>query len=250
MSSEDEPHRLPTRARRLVRAAVYAVVVSVVLFGVGYLVRSQWSPLQSLDDDLIRRSTAFTREHPGFRSALIVWQEVTQPLNLYAVGTLLCLWVWLRGGLRTRAWWCFATMMFAWNLGLVAKLVVHRSRPVVEDPVSEAPGFSFPSGHALNAAAWATLVVILLWPLVKPALARAVMMVLAILVIVLTALDRVWLGVHFPSDVTVGVLTGTGLALASYAGYSGWNPPDPTSANDPDTEAASHGPSPSIPSER
>ena len=43
-----------------------------------------------------------------------------------------------------------------------------------------------------------------------------------------------FLGVHYPSDVTVGVVTGVGLALASYAGYVGWNPPDPTEADDPD----------------
>lgn len=233
-SSDDVPTRQRSRVRRLARAAVFTSVVAVVLFGVGYLVRSQWSPLQSLDDDVIDRATAFTRERPGFRAALVFWQELTQPLNLYVVGTLLCLGVWLRGGLRTRAWWCFGTMMFAWMVGLLAKLVVQRSRPLVEDPVSEAPGFSFPSGHALNAAAWATLVVVLVWPLVRPAVGRAVLVVTAGLVIVLTALDRVFLGVHFPSDVTVGVITGVGLAVASYAGYSGWNPPEPTQMHDPD----------------
>ena len=49
-----------------------------------------------------------------------------------------------------------------------------------------------------------------------------------------TALDRVFLGVHYPSDVTVGIITGVGLVLASYAGYVGWNPPDPNDADDPD----------------
>lgn len=238
MSSDDVPTREHTRIRRLARAAVYGGVTTVVLFAVGYLVRSQWDPLQSLDDDIIDTTTTFTRERPGLRSFLIGWQEVTQPWRLYVVGTVLCLGVWLRAGLRTRAWWCFATMMVAWALGLFAKLVVQRSRPAVEDPVSEAPGYSFPSGHALNAAAWATLVVILLWPVVKPAVARGVMVALAVVVVVGTALDRVLLGVHFPSDVTVGVVTGAGLALASYAGYTGWNPPDPTVVHDPDVEGA------------
>ena len=57
---------------------------------------------------------------------------------------------------------------------------------------------------------------------------------LAALVVLVTALDRVLLGVHYPSDVTVGVVTGVGLVLASYAGYVGWNPPDPTEVDDPD----------------
>jgi len=40
----------------------------------------------------------------------------------------------------------------------------------------------------------------------------------------LTAADRVFLGVHFPSDVLAGLIFGAGLGLASYVGYLGWNP--------------------------
>jgi len=213
---------------------VYGVVVAVVLFGVGFVVRSKWGPLQHLDDALIGVATSFTRPREGLRSFLLSWQWVTQPIRLYLVGTLLCVWVWLAQGLRTRAWWAFGTMMVAWFIGFAAKDVFQRARPIVEDPVSKAPGFSFPSGHALNSAAWATIVVILVWPLLRSRAARAAAVVLAVVVVVITALDRVLLGVHYPSDVTVGVLTGVGLALASYAGYSGWNPPTPDEVDDPD----------------
>jgi membrane-associated phospholipid phosphatase len=223
-----------SRARRLTRSLVYALVVGAVLFGVGFLVRSRWEPLLSLDDALIDRSTAVTRPRPGLRDTLIFWQELTQPIRLYTVGTLVCLWVGLVKGLRTRALWAFGTMMVAWMIGLGAKYLFQRARPLVEDPVSEAPGYSFPSGHALNSAAWATILVILLWPLVRSRVAHAAMVLVAVVVIAATALDRVYLGVHYPSDVTVGVLTGVGLALASYAGYAGWNPPHPTQAHDPD----------------
>lgn len=230
----DTPAR--TRGRRLGRAFAFAVPVAVVLFGVGFLVRSKWGPLQSLDDAVIEATTSFTRPRAGLRTFLVDWQWITQPIRLYLVGTALCLWVWLAKGLRTRAWWAFGTMMFAWFLGLVAKYAFQRARPVVEDPVSQAPGYSFPSGHALNSAAWATIVVILLWPLLGPLWARVTAVVLATLVVLMTALDRVLLGVHYPSDVTVGVITGVGLALASYAGYVGWNPPDRTEVHDPDTD--------------
>ncbi len=234
MSSTTAETPTRTYGRRLGRALAYGVAVAVVLFGVGFLVRSKWGPLQTLDDELIAAATSFARPRDGLRSFLVAWQWLTQPIRLYAIGTALCLWVWLAKGLRTRAWWAFGTMMVAWFIGLVAKSVFQRARPVVEDPLSRAPGYSFPSGHALNSAAWATLVVILLWPLLKPLWARVTAVALAVLVVLVTALDRVLLGVHYPSDVTVGVLTGVGLVLASYAGYVGWNPPDPTEADDPD----------------
>ncbi|QKE83009.1 phosphatase PAP2 family protein [Arthrobacter sp. NEB 688] len=235
MTSTDEASPSRTRSRRLGRAALYALVTGLVLFGVGFLVRSKWDPLISLDDDVITRLTDVTRDHPGLREAFVVWQAVTQPINLHVVGTLVCLWVWLRKGMRTRAWWAFATLMLSWFVGLVAKYVFQRARPVVEDPVSEAPGYSFPSGHAVNSAAWVVVLLILLWPLLKTRASRTVAVALGAVVVVVTALDRMFLGVHYPSDVTVGILTGAGLVLASYAGYTGWNPGDPDEARDPDT---------------
>jgi membrane-associated phospholipid phosphatase len=234
MGSHGSTNRTPSRARRLVRSVVYSLTVAVLFFGVGFLVRSRWGPLQHLDDAIIEAATSFTRPREGLRSFLLGWQWVTQPIRLYLVGTLLCLWVWLAKGLRSRAFWAFGTMMIAWMIGLFAKSVFQRARPVVEDPVSVAPGYSFPSGHALNSAAWATIVVLLLWPLLASRAAKVAAVVLAVLLVAVTVLDRVFLGVHYPSDVTVGVLTGVGLALASYAGYVGWNPPDPSEADDPD----------------
>ena len=71
------------------------------------------------------------REFTELREALILWQELTQPIRLYFVGTLVCLWVWLAKGLRTRAWWAFGTMMLAWMIGLGAKYIFQRARPLV-----------------------------------------------------------------------------------------------------------------------
>lgn len=239
MNGTVTPSQAPTRARRLTRALAYALPVAAVLFGVGLLVRSQWDPLIRLDEAVIERATAFSRPRAGLTDALVTWQEITQPFKLYVIGAALCLWVWLAKGLRTRAWWAFGTMMLAWMVGLGAKYLFQRARPELENPVSTSPGYSFPSGHALNSAAWATIVVILLWPLLEKTWARVVAVAAAVAMVTLTASDRVLLGVHFPSDVTVGVITGVGLALASYAGYVGWRPPDGEHVNDPDAHPAS-----------
>lgn len=234
MTSTDAAASARHRGRRLGRAAVYALITAAVLFGVGFLVRSRWDPLIDLDDRTIGALTSVTRSNPAFRDALILWQEATRPILLHTAGTVLCLWVWLGRGMRTRAWWAFATLMVSWAVGLGAKYVFQRARPIVEDPVSEAPGFSFPSGHALNSAAFTVTVIILVWPIVTSRVARGVMVAVGAVVVVFTALDRNFLGVHYPSDVAVGVLTGVGLVLASYAGYSNWRPTDPEPAHDPD----------------
>lgn len=216
------------RVRRLGRALSYGVVVAVLVTAVAFLVRTKFDPLIRADDAAIRAATDVTRAHPGFRSVLLDWQWLFQPTRVYLVAVPVCLWAWFAKDLRTRSWWAFATMMVGWNLALLAKYAVQRARPVVADPVSHSPGYSFPSGHVANIAIGVSAVVVLLWPLLRRPAARAVAVALGALLVVLTALDRIFLGVHFPSDTVGGVLLGCGLVLASYAGYVGWNPPSPT----------------------
>ena len=104
-----------------------------------------------------------------------------------------------------------------------AKGLVQRARPVVDDALEHAPGSSFPSGHATNTAAAALTLTLLVWPLLGRR-GRVVVPVVAGTVTLITAADRVFLGVHYPSDVVAGMLLGTAMAGASYLGYQGWSP--------------------------
>jgi undecaprenyl-diphosphatase len=103
----------------------------------------------------------------------------------------------------------FATALA--NVVLVfLKRRVRRRRPCVDgshpvfhiDPPDE---FSFPSGHATNAFAIATVLSIV-WPPASPALA-----VLAVSI----AASRVVLGLHYVTDVAAGALIGSTCALAA-----------------------------------
>ena len=208
---------------RLLKAAGFAVATAVSVVAVSFLVRSRWEPILHFDESMIRAATDITRERPGLTQALLVWEEMLQPKWVYIAGTLVCVWVWRRHRLPIRALWAFLTMMASWNLALDVKYLVQRARPVVEDAITHAPGYSFPSGHAANAAAASTILVVLWWPLLGRT-GRIAAVVVAGVVMVVTALDRVFLGVHYPSDVTAGIIFGVGLALASYAGYRDWGP--------------------------
>jgi undecaprenyl-diphosphatase len=207
----------------MLKAVGYGLVFAVPVTALAFVVRQKSLPIIELDEKAIVAATNLTREHPGLRQFLIVWQELTQPKWPYIAATILCVVIWRRHHLKTRALWAFLTMMVAWNLQLLLKELVQRARPTVSDPVSHAPGYSFPSGHAANAAAVATIVTLLVWPVLSPR-ARRVVLVGAVAYALLTAADRVFLGVHFPSDVLAGLIFGAGLGIASYIGYLGWNP--------------------------
>lgn len=209
-------------AHRLSRAVLAAVGTAIPLAALGLMVRSEVGPVIRLDRAAISAATTVTRSHPGFRDVLVVWQEVFQPWHLYIPATLLCVQVWRRHGLRSRAAWAFITMMAGWNIGLLVKVAVRRARPILDDAVAHAPGYSFPSGHVTNLTIIAGVVLVLLRPVMTRGQFRAGVGV-AVVLVVLTALDRVFLGVHFPSDTVAGAVLGLGIALASYRGYLDWN---------------------------
>lgn len=226
------------RIRLLARAAVYAVTVAVPFALLAYLVRTGFDPLARADQSVIVAATRVARTHSAFLRMLDAWEGVSQPLIGYVViGLPVCLWMWLRRRYVTRALWAMVTMAVGWILGATLKLVVERARPVVEDPVSQPSGYSFPSGHALNAVVLASTLVLLVWPLLSMR-TRPVVVGLAGVWVVLTCADRIFLGAHFPSDVLGGGLVGGGLVWAAYAGYRGWTPTLHAPENDPTPRTA------------
>ena len=225
----------PPRWRRLLRAVGFAATAGVPVAVLALAVRSQSSPVLLWDERAITAATAVTRDNPALHDVLLVWQELFQARWVNLVITLVCLWAWRRHGLKTRAMWAFVTLMASWNLGLIAKFVVQRARPVVDEAVAFAPGYSFPSGHAANTAAAGLTLTLLLWPLLGRRGRIGVTLAVGSAV-VLTAADRVLLGVHYPSDVVAGVLFGGALVGASYLGYLGWNPPVPHPHHEAETD--------------
>jgi len=216
----------PGRPHRLLRAAGFAAALGLPVAALALVVRSQVSPVLVFDEAAIRAATDATRDNPALYRVLVVWQTAFQATWVNLAVALVCLWAWRRRGLRTRALWAFVTLIVTWNLGLVVKQIVQRARPLVEDPVAHAPGYSFPSGHATNVASAGLTLTLLVWPLLGPR-GRVAMPAAVAVVVLLTALDRVYLGAHYPSDVVGGIVLGTAMAGASYLGYLGWNPPVP-----------------------
>lgn len=99
-------------------------------------------------------------------------------------------------------------------LNAVLKLGFNRPRPTMFAPLVHAVGSSFPSGHAMNAAIVYTTVAYLAAGLHQRRWARWLVMTAAFIVIALISFSRVYLGVHYPSDVIAGIIVG--LAWAAF----------------------------------
>lgn len=92
-------------------------------------------------------------------------------------------------------------------LNLCGKLLLARARPDFWVSIAPETSYSFPSGHAMGAAALALTLGILLWP----TRGRWVAVVVGTGWALLMGWSRMYLGVHFPSDV-----------LAGWVGSVGW----------------------------
>ena len=99
-------------------------------------------------------------------------------------------------------------------LNNVLKLFFDRARPSVFEWGTHAASSSFPSGHAMSATVVYGTVAYLLARLQTHGWSRAITLVLAVVMILLICLTRLYLGVHYPSDVAGGIVIG--LAWAGF----------------------------------
>lgn len=90
----------------------------------------------------------------------------------------------------------------------VLKLGFNRPRPDVIVHAVHTVSSSFPSGHAMSSAIVYGTVAYLAARLHRRRWARWLVMTFAFMVIVLTSASRMYLGVHYPSDVVAGVIIG------------------------------------------
>jgi undecaprenyl-diphosphatase len=102
-------------------------------------------------------------------------------------------------------------------LNAVFKLGLHRARPEVVPHLAEVSNASFPSGHAMISAATYLTVGALLAHTQTSRAVRLYLLTLAVILTVMIGLSRLYLGVHWPSDVLAGWLFGAAWALAFWA---------------------------------
>ncbi|MBZ9715417.1 phosphatase PAP2 family protein [Deinococcus multiflagellatus] len=98
------------------------------------------------------------------------------------------------------------------GLNLVMKVLMHRSRPDLWPRLVQEHDASFPSGHSMYSAAFVTALILLAWrtPYRWPAL------ILGSAFSGLVGVSRLYLGVHYPTDVVGGWLTGAAWVLGVY----------------------------------
>jgi undecaprenyl-diphosphatase len=192
------------------------------------LVALDWHPLITLDGDIARSTHRWAVDEPGLTHAFrILTDWVWDPLTMRLLVAAVAVWlVW-----RHSAWWLALWLVVACALGTMLqqglKAAVGRARPVWPDPVDSAHYAAFPSGHAMTATVVGGLLLWLLRRYGAGAVVWRTAVTVASVSVVGVGLTRIWLGVHWPSDVLGGWLLGAlvvALAVVSYERFEAREP--------------------------
>jgi len=185
---------------------IFVLVAAGWLFGaIAEDVVNRDAPLGTLDLDV----AAWLHAHatPAMTSLMFILSDLGAPVSVIAI-TLLTAAV-----LATRRRWYRLVFLLLATVGgevvnFLMKKAVHRQRPFFEDPIVTLTSFSFPSGHAMGSTVlYGALAAIMIWPM-RQFRWRIATVCAAALLVALICFSRIYLGVHYLSDVVAGCLAG------------------------------------------
>jgi undecaprenyl-diphosphatase len=139
-------------------------------------------------------------------------------LALLTLVVVVTLWMEKR---RRAVAWLVAAILGAVAINPLFKWLFARDRPDILDPELLPSSFSFPSGHAFMSAAIYLTIGALLTMVIERRATRMAVIAMAVLITLLVGFSRVYLAVHFPSDVLAGWTLGC--AWASLCWIVAWN---------------------------
>jgi undecaprenyl-diphosphatase len=140
---------------------------------------------------------------PAITEAMIATSFLGAPSTLTVVSTLVCT-VLVAKRMYGRSV-DVATLVLGGNLlNYCLKFLMHRGRPAFDDPLLTLSSYSFPSGHAMASTVFYGFVLACVLPI--PELRRSVAITAGMAMIALVSFSRVYLGVHYVSDILAGIL--------------------------------------------
>ena len=191
---------------------IISIILALIIVVVGINVFIELT--NTLHSDLIAKyDAAITKYVISFRTPLLnkILQFITNLGDLYGyiiITTICSLFFFF----KFKNWRYVAQLVFVIIISglsnLALKEVINRARPTAEHLVS-VQTLSYPSGHAMSATAFYGFLIYLCYFLKINKWLKGILIFLCSFLIVSIGISRIYLGVHFPSDIAGGIIAGT-----------------------------------------
>ena len=190
----------------------FALLLFVIL---GYIVKFYPNMLIGFDQPI---QTAIRGDLPA--SLTFLFRTITHLIDIPVIIT----WVLIVAFIFNRKQWKLESYLMLGNLALAGILIVtfkniyQRPRPEILHLVEE-KGFSFPSGHSLAVTIMVGTLIVIFSQRIKDQLWKRIVQILLGLYLVSVLISRVYLGVHYPSDVLASLCVGLGVLFIEFPFY-------------------------------
>ncbi len=204
--------------------SAYAAVLSIAFVGaaalaafVGIAKVVLEGPMQATDEQVLRvvaahRTALLTR-------AALQATQLGSGIVLVVLVLVASTFLWLTRH-RHSTYLLLASFFGAWVLNTGLKDIFERPRPIIVSHLAAVSTASFPSGHAMTSMAAYGAIALLLTRLERTRPARLATWLLAALVILTIGASRIYLGVHYASDILGGYAAGLAWVAFAAAGMT------------------------------
>jgi undecaprenyl-diphosphatase len=208
VSSEPVPRRTVVRAFILAGVLIGAMGVFIYL-----LQQTEHGGMDALDRAVLAAVAA--RRTEGL-TAIAVDLTALGSRTLLTIGTTLaCVLLW-SAKRRLAAIDTALASSTAAAVTSLTKMLLARPRPIAAAQLITVGGFSFPSGHTSGITALLVATALHTVDMARSPAQRVLLAAVYALLVFGVAASRVYLGVHYPSDVVAGMCVGIGCALAAH----------------------------------
>ena len=182
---------------------------------IGYIVKFYPEMLVSFDQPI---QTAIRGDLP--ETLTLLFRAITHLIDIPVIIT----WVLIVAFIFYRKQWKLESYLMLGNLALAGILIVtfkniyQRPRPEILHLVEE-KGFSFPSGHSLAVTIMVGTLIVIFSQRIKDKLWKRIVQVLLGFYLLSVLVSRVYLGVHYPSDVLASLCVGLGVLFIEFPFY-------------------------------
>jgi undecaprenyl-diphosphatase len=198
-----EPERTPTPTVLMEATVLISLAVAVLSLFLFSWIANEMREGDTARFDQVVRAWVHQFASPGMTRAMTAISLLGYNLLIVELVIALAVFLFLRW--RHAAGWLAVSVAGGLALDLALKYAFHRSRP--QPYFGAAPhSYSFPSGHAVCSFCFYVVLAGLIAARTRSLALRVAVGIAAAVLVMAIGLSRIYLGVHYPSDVIAGYL--------------------------------------------